>query len=355
MFSIKGECVILKEVELTKYTKFSGCGAKLGPGVLAKALCGLEQPAYERVMSDFNNCEDAGVYRVNNDLAMVQTLDFFPPIVDDPYVFGQIAAANSLSDVFAMGAKASTALSIVAFPQAKLDIKHLRLMMDGGLSKLIESETALIGGHSIEDDEVKFGYSVTGFVHPDKVLENNTAKAGDALILTKPIGTGVINTALRASMVKEISVEASIESMRTLNKKSSEIINSYSVSACTDVTGFGLLGHACEMISGTNVGIEIDFQNVPLLPEVKEYISMGLIPAGTYRNKEYRGMFIDNFDFLSNDTIDLLFDPQTSGGLLFTIDPDDLPKIKTEFSNAGIFAAKIGCINSNAGKIRINE
>lgn len=345
----------LEDVELTKYTKFSGCGAKLGPGVLAKALCGLKQPAYELVMSDFNNCEDAGVYRVNDSLAMVQTLDFFPPIVDDPYVFGQIAAANSLSDVFAMGAKASTALSIVAYPQSKLDIKYLRLMMDGGLNKLIEAETALIGGHSIEDDEIKLGYSITGFVHPDKVLHNNTAKNGDVLILTKPIGTGLINTALRADMVKDVSVEASIESMRTLNKRSMELATYYSVNACTDVTGFGLLGHACEMIVDTEVGLIIDYNKIPLLPEVEEYVAMGLIPAGTYRNKEYRGGHIENLDSLCADSIDVLFDPQTSGGLLLAVDRADVNSLIIKLNAEGIGATEIGCFVNNPGKIKVIE
>lgn len=343
------------KIELTKYTKFSGCGAKLGPGLLSKALCGLEQPTNDSVISDFGNSEDAGVYKINSEIAMVQTLDFFPPIVDDPYLFGQIAAANSLSDVFAMGASAATALSIVAFPQEKLDIKHLRLMMDGGLSKLVESEAALLGGHSIEDEEIKFGYSITGFVHPEKVLENNTAKVGDVLVLTKPIGTGIINTALRADMVKDISVEAFIESMRTLNKKSSEIIREFSVSACTDVTGFGLLGHACEMVVDTKVGIEIDYSKVPLLPEVEEYLSMGLIPAGTYRNKEYRGKLIENYDSLNMDIIDLLFDPQTSGGLLFAVDPKDFSELKVKFSASGQIAEEVGFVNDNAGKIKVSQ
>lgn len=344
-----------EKVALTQYTQFSGCGAKLGPAMLDKALCGLSQPKYENLIADFSNSEDAGIYKISEDIAVIQTVDFFPPIVDDPFTFGQIAAANALSDLYAMGAKPITALSVVGFPQKKIHHSHLRRMMEGGMDKLIESGTALVGGHSIEDNEVKFGFAVTGIVHPEKAYRNNTIKEGDLLILTKPIGTGAINTALRADMVSKEAIDAAIKSMTTLNKISAECISEFRVSACTDVTGFGLLGHACEMINDSGCGIEFDFNSIPLLPNVKEYISMGLIPAGTYNNKNFRLPYVENRDEISADTIDILFDPQTSGGLLISIEEDDAEKALTKMKNSGINCSVIGTVNSNNGKIRITE
>ena len=247
------------KIALTEYSQFSGCGAKLGPGLLDKVLCGLKQLAYPNLITDFSTSDDAGVYRISDEVALVQTVDFFPPIVDDPYTFGQIAAANSLSDVFAMGGKPISALSVVCFPKDDLDIQYLRAIMDGGLDKLTEAGTALLGGHSVEDKELKFGFAVTGTVHPDKILLNSGMQEGETLILTKSIGTGVINTALRANIASQESIDAATDVMRELNMKSAEVMQRFSVSACTDVTGFGLLGHACEMISDSACGFDIDF------------------------------------------------------------------------------------------------
>lgn len=328
--------------KLTSYTKFSGCGAKLGPALLDKALCGLKQPVYKNLISDFSTSDDAGIYRISDETALVQTVDFFPPIVDDPYIFGQIAAANSLSDVYAMGGKPVTALSLVCFPKDKAEIETLRLIMDGGLNKLIEAETALVGGHSIEDDELKFGFSITGTVHPDKVLYNNSPRLKEKLILTKPLGTGIINTALRGGIASEKSVEAFIDTMRTLNKTAAEILNSYNVSSCTDVTGFGLVGHACEMTGKAEVGLKIFPGRLQLLPDVTEYAQMGLIPAGTYRNRDYRRKFVTNYEEVNRTVMDLLFDPQTSGGLLFTVSDNQAEAICREMNNKGVPAHIIG-------------
>ncbi len=328
--------------KLTSYTKFSGCGAKLGPALLDKALCGLKQPDYKNLISDFSTSDDAGIYKINDEVALVQTVDFFPPIVDDPYIFGQIAAANSLSDVYAMGGKPVTALSLVCFPKDKAKIETLREIMDGGLNKLIEAETALVGGHSIEDDELKFGFSISGTVHPDKVLYNNRPGENEKLILTKEIGTGIINTALRGGVASKQAIEASIESMRTLNKKAAEVISSYTVSSCTDITGFGLIGHACEMTGGGESGLKIFSSQIPLLPDVIEYAQMGLIPAGTYRNRDYRLAYVTNRDSLNRLTIDLLFDPQTSGGLLFTVAASEADSICEEMKKNGVPSAIIG-------------
>ena len=341
-------------VKLTNYSKFSGCGAKLGPGLLDRVLCGLSQPSYPNLITDFTTSDDAGIYKISDDIALVQTLDFFPPIVDDPYTFGQIAAANSLSDVFAMGGKAITAMSIVAFPKETLDIQYLRAIMDGGLDKLVEAQTALVGGHSVEDPELKFGFAVTGTVHPSKVLTNCGVKAGETLILTKQIGSGLVNTALRAGLASQEAIDASTKLMCELNMKTAEIIQKYQVSACTDVTGFGLLGHACEMISDSPFGLEIDFEAISLLPEVHSYVSMGLIPAGTYRNKEYRQKYINNSASVSIDTLDILFDPQTSGGLLFSVDNKIASQVVAELTDAGIIASAIGHTTDSAQSISIN-
>lgn len=330
------------EDKLTKYTKFSGCGAKLGPALLDKALCGLEQPNYLNLISDYSTSDDAGIYKINDETALVQTVDFFPPIVDDPFVFGQIAAANSLSDVYAMGGKPVTALSMVCFPKDKAHIDVLRKMMDGGLSKLIEAETALVGGHSIEDEELKFGFSITGTVHPDRVLYNNKPSKREKLILTKQLGTGIINTALRGEIASNESIDAFTESMRTLNKKAAEIISSFKVSSCTDITGFGLAGHACEMIGEGEVGLKIFRNQLNLLPGVEEYASMGLIPAGTYRNRDFRKHFIQNHDSLDRLTSDIIFDPQTSGGLLFTVSESQADELCKKLNDSGVSASVIG-------------
>ena len=265
------------------------------------------------------SAEDAGVYKLREDLAIVQTLDFFTPIVDDPYTFGQVAAANSLSDVYAMGGKPIVAMNIVCFPINKMDISILQEILKGGLDKMREAEVLLVGGHSVEDDELKYGLSVTGTIHPAKVLTNRGARAGDSLILTKPLGTGIINTALKGGMADENSVYKSIECMSTLNKKASELMTEVVVHACTDVTGFGLLGHACEMIEGEDVGMMIYSSKVPILPGTEEYAMIGLIPGGTIRNRDFRLFMIERAAEITDEKLLILFDAQTSGGLLASV------------------------------------
>ncbi len=342
-------------VTLTKFTKFAGCGAKLGPELLDKALCGLTQPSYPSLIADYTTSEDAGIFKLTENTALIQTVDFFPPIVDDPYTFGQITAANALSDIYAMGGKPITALSIVGFPKDTLEINHLRKIMEGGLDKLIEAGTALVGGHSLEDDEVKFGFAVTGIIHPEKVMRNNTLKPDQSLILTKPLGTGAINTALRAEMVSEEALKEAIQAMSTLNKSAADIISEYPVSACTDVTGFGLLGHACEMMTGTDTGIHISVKNLKIFPDVMEYLSMGLIPAGTYRNKKYRMKYISNPENVKEETLDLLFDPQTSGGLLFAVPRQYASEIMQKLTDAGLTPSLAGETTTNKEQIEISE
>ena len=285
--------------------------------------------------------EDAGVYKLSDDLAIIQTVDFFTPIVDDPYMFGQIAAANALSDVYAMGGKPLTAMNIVCFPIKTMDISILREILKGGLDKMKEAGVTLVGGHSVEDSELKYGLSVTGTIHPLKVLTNVGAKVGDRLILTKPLGTGIINTAIKGGMAKEDSIERVTRYMASLNKRASEIMQEIGANACTDVTGFGLLGHAFEMIEGTGKGIVINASDVPMFPEAVNFAKMGMVPAGTYRNKEFRINQVDIDSALSPYLIDILFDPQTSGGLLIAVSGKKAQELVKRLRKEGIEDAAI--------------
>jgi len=287
------------------------------------------------------NAEDAGVYKLREDLAIVQTLDFFTPIVDDPYTFGQVAAANSLSDVYAMGGKPVVAMNIVCFPINKMDISILQDILKGGLNKMREAEVLLVGGHSVEDNELKYGLSVTGTIHPEKVLTNKGAITGDKLILTKPLGTGIINTALKRGLAHEHSVAESIKCMTTLNKKAAELMKEVEVHACTDITGFGLLGHACEMVEGQDVGIVIYSSAVPILPGTEDLAQMGLIPGGTIRNRDFRLSMIERSTEISDERLLILFDAQTSGGLLFALSSQHSEGLLKRLHEGGIRDAAI--------------
>lgn len=285
--------------------------------------------------------EDAGVYKLRDDLAIIQTVDFFTPIVDDPYTFGQIAAVNALSDVYAKGGRPLTALNIVCFPVKTMDISILREILTGGLDKMREAGVALVGGHSVEDNELKYGLSVTGVIHPDRVIMNQGAKAGDKVILTKPLGTGIISTALKGGEASEQAVAKSVSSMATLNKKASELMLTVDVHACTDVTGFGLLGHACEMIEGTDVGMIIHVDAVPYFPEAKEYAEVGMVPGGTMRNRDFRTKMVDIDKNVSRVMVDILFDPQTSGGLLISVPAADAEPLLKKMRRLGVKSAAI--------------
>ena len=285
--------------------------------------------------------EDAGVYKLSDELAIVQTLDFFTPVVDDPYQFGQIAVANALSDVYAKGGRPLTAMNIVCFPVKTMDISILREILAGGLDKMREAEVILVGGHSVEDQELKYGLSVTGTIHPAKVILNTGAKVGDKLLLTKPLGTGIINTALKGGLADERAVSKAIECMTTLNRKASEMIKEVEVHACTDVTGFGLLGHACEMIEGADVGMVIYSSSVPLLPETEGYAQMGLIPAGTIRNRDFRLPMIELATEISDVMLLILFDAQTSGGLLISVPDSEAKPLVERMHEHGIQDAAI--------------
>ncbi len=285
--------------------------------------------------------EDAGVYKLSDDLAVIQTLDFFTPIVNDPYTFGQVAAANALSDVYAMGGKPLTAMNIVCFPIGKMSISILQEILRGGLDKMREAGVVLVGGHSVEDQELKYGVSVTGVIHPAKVVLNTGAKAGDKLLLTKPLGTGIINTALKGDMADEGAVSKAIKCMVALNRKASEVMMAIGVNACTDVTGFGLLGHACEMIEGSDVGMVIYSSSVPLLPETEGYAQMGLIPGGTIRNRDFRLPMIERAAEISDEMLLILFDAQTSGGLLISVPGREADTLLQRMHEEGIEEAAI--------------
>jgi selenide, water dikinase len=303
------------------------------------------------VLVGFDHADDAGVYQIASDQALVQTVDFFTPIVDDPYTFGEIAATNSLSDVYAMGGKPLTALALVCFPE-KADLEILGQILAGGLSKMIEAGCTVIGGHSIRDEETKFGYAVTGVVHPKKVLANAGAKPGDALLLTKAIGTGVISTAIKKGKAKPSWVEAAVQSMTTLNKRAAEVITSddFAVNAMTDVTGFGLIGHAREMALASQVSIRISAGRVPLLEGALECVRAGYIPGGLKNNRDFAECLVEYDEGVPEDVRALLFDPQTAGGLL--IATPDGQKLARALSEAGVANVQIGEVLPN-GKPRI--
>jgi len=278
--------------------------------------------ADDNVLVGFDTADDAGVYKLTPELALVQTVDFFTPIVDDPYTFGAIAAANSLSDVYAMGGRPISALSIVAYP-AKGDVADLEQILKGGAEKMHEAGCSILGGHSVADDEIKFGYAVTGTVHPDRVKANAHARAGDALVFTKRLGTGVIATALKRGIAAGEHVNEAIRSMLTLNKRACKEMLRFDVHGCTDVTGFGLIGHAREMALASSVTLEIEADRVQFLPGALDYARKGAVPAGLNNNRDFASCAVEAARDLPRELEDLLYDPQTSGGLLITLPPAD--------------------------------
>jgi selenide, water dikinase len=293
------------------------------------------------VLVGFDHADDAGVYLIAPDQALVQTVDFFTPIVDDPFLFGQIAATNSLSDVYAMGGKPLTSLALVCFPE-KADLAILERILAGGLSKMIEADCTVIGGHSIRDEETKFGYSVTGMVHPKKVLANGGAKPGDSLLFTKAIGTGVISTAIKKGKAEARWIDAAVQSMTTLNKRAAEVIvdGGFRVNAMTDVTGFGLIGHAREMILASDVSLHISAGSVPLLEGALECVRAGHVPGGLKNNRDFAECMVEYDGGIPEDLKALLFDPQTAGGLLIAT-PDGSSLAKA-LNDAGVPAVPIG-------------
>lgn len=302
-------------------------------------LCHLPKVTDPRLLVGIDTADDAGVYQLNETTALIQTVDFFTPIVDDPYLFGQIAAANSLSDVYAMGGKPLTAMNIVGFPLGKLPGEVLKAILQGGQEKVTEAGAILVGGHTVADDEPKYGLSVTGIAHPSRILTNAGAKAGDILILTKAIGTGVLATAARAELFSA-GVEAAVKGMAELNRKAAEVMEEFPVNACTDITGFGLLGHAYEMASASQVDMELVAAHIPLLPEAAEAAAMGLVPGGAYANREYLTQ-VKMSPEVPGAVQDLCFDPQTSGGLFISVDCREGESLLKALRQAGLSQASI--------------
>ncbi len=298
--------------------------------------------------------DDAGVYKINDETALVQTLDFFTPIVDDAYMFGQIGAANALSDVYAMGGKPLTVMNIVAFPINTLDKSILADILAGASDKVKESGAALVGGHSIDDQEPKFGLSVTGTIHPDRIRSNAGAKPGDRLILTKPIGVGILTTAIKQGILEKDDLDEVMNVMATLNKTAAEVMENYSVNACTDVTGFGLLGHTMEIAKGGNVGVTVINQDVPVLSRAKELAEQNVIPGGTRKNRQW---LADDIDYAGNiSEIDqlILCDAVTSGGLLISVPEAEADALQRELLENNVQSAIIGNVTSeNAGRIQV--
>jgi selenide,water dikinase len=308
------------------------------------------------VLVGFDHADDAGVYQITPDTALVQTVDFFTPIVDDPFTFGQIAATNSLSDVYAMGGKPLTALALVCFPE-KGDLEILERILAGGLSKMVEAGCTVVGGHSIRDDETKFGYSVTGLINPKRVLQNGGARAGDHLFLTKALGTGVISTALKKGVAEQGWIDAAVASMTTLNKSAAEVVTSsaddrrpraddeLAVHALTDITGFGLVGHLREMLlASENVSARMYSSKIPLLEGALECVSAGYIPAGLKANREFAECTVEYEPGIREEIKTILFDPQTAGGLLMSVAPEHSAVLQKDFISAGVPATEIGKI-----------
>ncbi len=285
--------------------------------------------------------DDAGVYKISNEVALIQTIDFITPIVNDPYEFGQIAAANSISDVYTMGGKPITAMNVVCFPNTRLDMSLLREILRGGLNKIEEAGAALMGGHSVTDQEMKYGLSVTGVVHPDKLITNSGTRIGDVLVLTKPIGTGVMSTALKNRLVDDEAFKPVMHSMTTLNKKAAELMIELNAHACTDITGFGLIGHASHLVQEGETGIELNFEAIRYFPDVMDFLKKEVAPGGLGRNRDYYSHQVDFKGRIAEYKRNLLFDPQTSGGLLIALTASDAGILLEKLRKSGIMDAEI--------------
>jgi selenide,water dikinase len=346
-----------KPFRLTESVKAGGCASKLSPAALDAVLGKLARQQDANVLVGLDNADDAGVYRLAPEMALVQTVDFFTPVVDDPYTFGQVAATNALSDVYAMGGRPITSLAMVCFPE-KSDLAILERILAGGLSKMIEAGCTVIGGHSVRDEETKFGYSVTGLIDPKKVFTNAGAKPGDRLLFTKALGTGVISTAIKKGVAQQSWIDAAVASMTTLNKTAAEVIvrsaelssaaqtrtsgPMWSVHGMTDITGFGLMGHAREMALASNVSLRFHASRLPLLEGALDCVRAGHIPGGLKANREFAECMVDYEDEISDEIRAMLFDPQTAGGLLISVAAGDSAELTRALNAAAVPAVEIG-------------
>lgn len=331
------------DIKLTRLAECAGCGAKVGAGVLAQLLDGLPTRTDERLLVGYDTSDDASVYRLSDQLALVQTVDFFPPIVDDPFRFGQIAAANAFSDVYAMGGEPKLALNLLCV-SPEMDDEAVRAVLRGGYDKAYEAGAIITGGHTIHGAEPIYGLAVSGFVHPKRILTNSGAKPGDVLLLTKPLGVGVLTTAAKAGLVEETVMQRIYRQMAALNKTARDIMVKYRVHSCTDVTGFALLGHSFEMAQGSGCTVHIRTSDVPYHPEAWELADMGFLPAGAYRNRDYAEAGVTVRGGISRTMQDLLYDPQTSGGLLMAVEEKDAEVCLRELRDAIPTAAAVGYV-----------
>ncbi|WP_420844387.1 selenide, water dikinase SelD [Maribellus sediminis] len=329
-----------KEIKLTHYTHGLGCACKIQPKNLERVLKNLAPVIDPKVLVGTENSDDAAVYLLREDLALVQTLDFFTPVVDDPYQFGAVAAANALSDIYAMGAEPVFALNIVGFPEDTLPMDVLEQILKGAQDKATEAGIPILGGHTVEDPEPKYGMVVSGTVHPDKILKNAGAKPGDKLVLTKPLGTGILSTAIKRGMVDDRLRDRVTRQMTQLNKTAATLMRNYNVHACTDVTGFGLAGHLKEMTTASACDAEIWFEKLPFLPEVKNLAVAGVIPGGSYNNLDFVADFVDFGKLPRTDQL-LVCDAQTSGGLLIALPADEADKLVVDLHENGIKEALV--------------
>lgn len=339
-------------VKLTHYTHGLGCACKISPRILEEVLRNFPVPVHPDILVGSETSDDAAVYRINEETALVQTVDFFTPVIDDPFEFGAIAAANALSDIYAMGAKPLFALNIVAFPVNRLPVSVLQSILQGAQSVAEEAGIFILGGHTIEDNEPKFGMVVSGVVHPGKIVRNSTSQEGDILILTKPLGTGILSTALKRNLLSGEVQDELFRTMRRLNRKEAEIMMKYKVNACTDVTGFGLLGHLKEMMEGSGLSAEINASRVPQLPGTNDFASQGIIPGGTTNNIGFTQNSVHFSDKVSGAIRIILADAQTSGGLLISVDPNDSEQLLEEIRASGnLYAAQIGKLSARKNKL----
>ncbi len=336
--------------EKITFCRGGGCTAKLGPAALNRVLQKLPKPEDPNLLVGFGGCDDGAVYRLTDDLAIVQTLDFFPPMVEDPHLFGQIAAANALSDVYAMGGDVKTALNIVCFPET-MDLNILGDILLGGSEKVREAGGVLAGGHSIADADVKYGLSVTGTVHPERIWSNEGCREGDVLILTKPLGVGLVCTAARMAAARDADMELAVRSMTTLNKYGAEVLKQYRVHGCTDVTGFGFLAHLCEMV-GDRYTAFVDQAGIPLIPGCPDYAEGFYLTAAGQRNRNHVQQKVE-FRAVSFAMEEILFDPQTSGGLLASVDAQDGPAAIAQIRKLGLPCGIVGRIGKREGNLAV--
>lgn len=340
-----------ERLKLTSYSKASGWASKLGPEDLAEVLKGIEFSSNdENLIVGLENGDDAIIYKLDENRVMIQSIDFFTPVVDDPYLFGQIAAANSLSDIYAMGGRPVLAMNVVGFPDC-LARNVLNQILMGGNDKVKEAGAFIGGGHTVEDDEPKYGLAVTGIAHPDKIRANSTARIGDKLILTKPLGAGIISTAIKADMIDDQSNHPAVLSMAKLNATAAEIMDRYDVSSCTDITGFGLVGHLNEMLKGSKVGAILFTDELKYFPDTLEMMNTGMIPGGLHKNRKAFSKIVNYENNIAENISDLLYDPQTSGGLLMAVNPDQAKEFLNELIKRGEDAAIIGEIKEGNSKI----